>query len=480
MASIIPKPSYPVVTSLIEAGLHVLTPTDPDYVSREESYWSKTAKLGPICIVQPKTPDEVSQTLNVLVAAQEKFAIRGGGHSPGVGTNNITGGVTIDLGLMDKNYLGNDAKTVTIGAGGRFKNVYQELAKHGLAAVGSREGNVGVGGFILGGGNSWFTSRYGWACDNVVAYQIVLADGRIITADKDNHSDLFQALKGGSNNFGIVTNFTIKTVPCSQVWGGVAVSPKEAIPQLIDVTWNFTEDVPQYRDSNLIVVLGYFPDFKDNVASTAVLDTRGVENGPAYEHWAKLPKIADTVKPTTIFNMSTDMTLPPKYHDAWFTLCFKNDRRIMAKASEVHSSMVEELKAHVPDGDFLTQCIFQPVPTLFAQNSLASGGNVLGIERNKENCILFQISTMMKTPEQLAFAYAKLSACVETVKQYAASVDGLTEWNYMNYADKSQNVLSSYGADNVKKMKDVAAKYDPQQVFQKLCPGGWKISDVSL
>ncbi|KAI0171913.1 hypothetical protein GGR52DRAFT_447046 [Hypoxylon sp. FL1284] len=468
------------VSLLIDSEITVLIPTDPDYVAREESYWSKTAKLSPACIVQPRSAEDVSKALKILVDAKERFAVRSGGHSPRSGANNIEGGVTIDLGLMDRNDFDEVTKTVTVGSGGRFKKVYQELAKHNVTVVGGREGNVGIGGFVLGGGYSWFTPRRGWACDSVVAYQVVLADGRIVTANKDNHSDLFRALKGGSNNFGIVTSFTMETVPCSQVWGGVRVAPKEAIPQVIDMTYNFTENLAKYPDSNIIVVIGYMPDLKGNVASIAVLDTQGVENGPAYEEWAKLPSIVDMVKPTTIFNMSIDMTLPPGYYDTWFTLSFKNDRRIMAKASEVHDSIVAELAAHVEDGDFLTQCILQPLPTLFAENSVAAGGNVLGLERNAGNCVLMQMNAMTRTPEQRAFVYPKLRAGVEAVRRYAAQLDALADWVYMNYADASQDVLASYGPDNVRKMRDVAARYDPQQVFQKLCPGGEKISNVSL
>lgn len=152
----------------------------------------------------------------------------------------------------------------------------------------------------------------------------------------------------------------------------------------------------------------------------------------------------------------------------------------MKKAAEVHQVLVEELKAYVPDGDFITQCIFQPVPAIVAEHSVAAGGNVMGLERNSGNAILFQYAAMMKTAEQAAFVYPKLQAGLEAVRSFAASIDdGLMDWLYMNYADRTQDVLGSYGGDNVETMKQVAAKYDPEQVFQKLCPGGWKISGLN-
>ncbi|KAK7740410.1 hypothetical protein SLS62_011127 [Diatrype stigma] len=113
---------------------------------------------------------------------------------------------------------------------------------------------------------------------------------------------------------------------------------------------------------------------------------------------------------------------------------------------------------------------------------VAAGGNILGLERHSGNAILFQLSAMMKTAEQAAFAYPKFKAAVQAIKDFADSLDGglMRDWLYMNYADKSQDVLRSYGVDNVRKMKEVAATYDPDQVFQKLCLGGWKISDVDV
>jgi hypothetical protein len=151
----------------------------------------------------------------------------------------------------------------------------------------------------------------------------------------------------------------------------------------------------------------------------------------------------------------------------------------MAKATELHDQLVEELKAFVPDGDFTTQCVFQPLPTLFGQRSVEAGGNAMGVEKQAHDGVLFLATTMMRTPEQEAFAYPKVKAWIEAVKKFASTIEGGNlEWTYLNYADRSQDPIKSYGKESIKKMREVAAKYDPRQVFQKLCPGGYKISDV--
>ncbi|KAK3334283.1 hypothetical protein B0H65DRAFT_446958 [Neurospora tetraspora] len=119
----------------------------------------------------------------------------------GWGSNNIDGGVVIDLGLINNIAYDAATETVDLGPGARWREVYSELQKYGRAVAGGRDGDVGVGGLLLGGGNTYFTARKGFACDNVISYEVILADGRITTADKYKHADLFRVLKGAGGEY---------------------------------------------------------------------------------------------------------------------------------------------------------------------------------------------------------------------------------------------------------------------------------------
>ncbi|KAI5918062.1 hypothetical protein F4810DRAFT_715851 [Camillea tinctor] len=467
---------------LRDAGLQsrVFAPSTPEYDACKESYWSRTAKLTPTCVVRPRSTAEVSVALKALVRANEKFAVRSTGHAPGAGVNNIDGGVTMDLSLLDNVQYNETNETVSFGPGARWLRVYREVQKHGRIVAGGREGQNGVAGFLLGGGNNWLTSTKGWACDNVITYETVLADGSIVIADQDTHSDLFRALKGGGNNFGVVTKFTMSTIVCERIWGGVATSSKEYVSDAIQLASDFTESLSSHPNSSLIVLIGYIPDMKDIAVVTGVMETRGMEKVPIFNEWEKLPKITNTAKPKTMLEIGTETTQPCDRYNTWFTLTIKNDKGIMAKAVELHEKLVEELKPLIPAGDFGTQCVFGPLPALVGTCSAAAGGNVMGLERITSDAILVQMNTMAKTAEQMALVQPKQRAWVEAVRAHAATAGGDLGWLFMNYADSSQDVLASYGPENVKLMKEVSAKYDPQGVFQTLCPGGWKISEVSL
>ncbi|KAI1741370.1 hypothetical protein F4680DRAFT_416601 [Xylaria scruposa] len=479
------KPKAPeTAKALRKAGIQVLSPDEPEYQERNNSYWSNSAKLSPRHIVRPRDGNEVSTVIKQLVAAGEVFAVRSGGHTQWAGSNNIQDGITIDLGRLDWARYDAATEMVDIGPGGRWRDVYTKLVPHGRVVAGGREGNVGVAGLILGGGNTFYTARHGFACDNVVSFEVVLADGRIVTASADDaqNSELFWALKGGSNNFGIVTNFRMRAIESGSIWGGLTFYPLQVTEPAIEALVDFTACIHKDVDSNMLCFFAYTPQFKGLGIATLFVQTAGVEKAPAYSKFLTLPSVMSTCSTTTVVDLvsSPQNNLPTDYHDIWFTATFKNDARVIRKAVALHESLVADLLAYIPDGDFWTQCLFQPLPKLFGENSAKSGGNAMGVERQKVDGLLFQAAAMVRTPEHEAFAYPKIKAWIEAVREFAtAEIDGgLLDWTYLNYADRSQDPLRSYGAENVKRLKDVAVRYDPDGVFQKVCPGGFKISHV--
>ena len=164
----------------------------------------------------------------------------------------------------------------------------------------------------------------------------------------------------------------------------------------------------------------------------------------------------------------------------FFTATFKNDPEIVTHAVELHEKLVAEFKQFIPDGNFLTQCLFQPLSTLYGKRSVAAGGNALGLDRQKVNGLIFTAVAMLRTEAQRAWAYPRIATWVDELKAFAdTKIDGGNlDWVYLNYADMSQDPLGSYGQRNVQRLKQVAAKYDPTGVFQGLCIGGFKISSV--
>jgi FAD/FMN-containing dehydrogenase len=132
--------------------------------------------------------------------------------------------------------LSDDQSTLTLGPGYKWGVVYEYLSDYDLAVAGGRLSPVGVPGLLLAGGVNFYGNQHGWSADNVLSYEVVLANGTIVTASDSENTDLFWALKGGSSNFGIVASFTLRTFPSTQIWAGVYTVAQDYMDDLFAVS----------------------------------------------------------------------------------------------------------------------------------------------------------------------------------------------------------------------------------------------------
>lgn len=125
--------------------------------------------------------------------------------------------------------------------------------------------------------------------------------------------------------------------------------------------------------------------------------------------------------------------------------------------------------------DFETQAYFQPLPIIMAQRAAEKGGNTLGLDRIGNNSVILLASLAVNGVDQEALGRQKMYAWLRALEQYTEATGTMVEYKYMNYADATQDVLKSYGRENVKRMQRVSSKYDPEGVFQTRAPGGFKL-----
>lgn len=151
--------------------------------------------------------------------------------------------------------VASDNKTVDVGPGARWVDVYSALAPYDLYCIGGRLKTIGVAGLELIGGFHYFNNKYGMAMDNVVSYDVVLGNGTQIVANASSHTDLFWALKGGANNFGVVTNFKIKTMPISRLSTSIQSFDESHAREFIEATANLAlHDSPDLAAGSVITL----------------------------------------------------------------------------------------------------------------------------------------------------------------------------------------------------------------------------------
>ncbi|TFK39177.1 hypothetical protein BDQ12DRAFT_734991 [Crucibulum laeve] len=206
------------------------------------SHWASSSTQLAKCVVEPGTAADVGIILGILGSTNTPFAVKGGGHASNPGFSSTTG-VHISMYRFSEVTYNSASQTAVIGAGLIWDDVYAALAPYNVNVVGGRVTGVGVAGFILGGGFSWLTNQYGLTIDTVTAYELVKPDGTVVTVTETSNANLFFGLKGGFNNFGIVTRFTLKVFPQTQVWGGLITITAPNIPLVAAATAAFSANV---------------------------------------------------------------------------------------------------------------------------------------------------------------------------------------------------------------------------------------------
>ncbi|PYH90414.1 FAD-binding domain-containing protein [Aspergillus ellipticus CBS 707.79] len=454
-------------------------PGSAAYNEFRHSYYAINSRLYPTCIIQPLSAQDVSVAVKILTnsyAGPCFFAVRSGGHTSNVGAANIEPGVTIDLSLMNRTTYNPSTGTASIQAGARWGSVYETLQPDNVTVPGGRTWPIGVGGYLTGGGISFYIGRVGIACDSIENYEVVLASGEIVNVNRHSSSDLFKALKGGSNNFGIVTTFDMAALPVGDIWGGEIVHNISHTLQYISAATEFTDNIPSDPSAAWLGYFIYNSNMGQTIISSTMVYTRPVARPAAFNMFYQIPNITDTLKFTTIVNKTKDIDVP--YRFTGQTGTYLNRAEVMLEAVKILSKQIRIAKSLAQGKDFRILLVFQPWVPLFWKDSKARGGNVLGLERFHHNMIniVWDYFWDNKTDDSLFYQLAQSGQ--QELDQYARSTGTYNEFVYLNYADSTQNPLRGYGPDNVEFMRQVAKKYDPEGVFQRLVPGGFKISKV--
>src|SRR3954467_1183160 len=198
----------------------VICPGDAAYESAR-ALWNAAHDKHPALIAQCAGPADVAAALRFARSEKLEVAVRGGGHSI-AGFSGVDGGIVIDLSPMRGILIDPIGQRAIVQAGCTWRDVDVETQAHGLATTGGLVSTTGVAGFTLGGGIGWLMRRHGLACDNVIAADVVTADGEMVRASADQNPDLLWALLGGGGNFGVVTSFEFSLHPVGPtVAGGV-------------------------------------------------------------------------------------------------------------------------------------------------------------------------------------------------------------------------------------------------------------------
>ena len=207
----------------------VLLPGDPGYDGEVAGY-NAAVRQAPVAVVGVTSVADVSEAVRFAADRGLPVAVRSTGHGP---MRPADGALLISMRRIGGVEIDAAARTARIGAGVRWSTVVEAAAAHGLAPLSGATPSVGVIGYLTGGGIGHLARAYGFAADHVRSLEIVTPDGVVRTADPQENTDLFWAVRGGKGNFGVVTSVVIDLFPVATLYGGGIYFPGEAAPAVL-------------------------------------------------------------------------------------------------------------------------------------------------------------------------------------------------------------------------------------------------------
>ncbi|KAH7136326.1 FAD binding domain protein, partial [Dactylonectria macrodidyma] len=414
-----------------------------------------------VCRVEPASADEVSRVLQVLVDNWCRFAVKCGGHSRFPDDAVSVGGVTVDLGLINHTVVSDDRTTARIGGGSLTRHVFAALDPHGLAYVGGRVGQVGMGGFTLGGGTSVLAAKYGWALDHVLEYEVVLPNATIVTASEYSHPDLYYALRGGGNNYGIVTSFNVSVFPQRPVYTGSRTFPDGQTSRFLEEAEKVFS-IQDYEDTNIGLEYRYAYSAQNGwTMSSTQRYAEPVMNPPVFDALNSIPALGNLTGGINSLANSTSFSGPLGITRNLFTTLTHYPSMELGKKG------LGILKSKVEGGNLTSlnpQLITYSIPAATMEMSKARGGNALGLDI--EGHLVINLLALSWTTSALDnAAYALADEFIADFREAAESVNAFHPFVYVNYASKGQDVFASYGKGNQQRLVKIQQAIDPRGIF---------------
>ncbi|RAL04565.1 FAD-binding oxidoreductase [Aspergillus ibericus CBS 121593] len=446
---------------------NLITPTTTPYQTARTTPWSQTCWTSAAGYLPLSTVNDLTTALSIIQKTGSKFAVRTTGHNPNVGFSSADEtAIVLDIRQLNSMELMPDG-IARVGAGCTWGEVYAWLEGQGLSAIGGRDPQVGLGGFLLGGGMGALPNLYGLGADNVKNFEILLANGTLINANAHDNPDLYRVLKGGGSNFGIVTRFDIQTYPLIPIQYTITLyNPTDhlAINHATATIQAAMETDPK---------IGLFTNFNHGFVAVGLLYGDHTKQPEICTAFKGLESIMTAVPPTkgTILSLATAMGHVQE----------ERKRAISTITTKVSVELYEDVytlwngvRSTLPDGCILHYTI-QPMSAAGVRAGEERGGNVLGLEGVGQVWWVFTCEWPTGIDDSIAQAAVEtMSARVEIL---AREKELLLDFKCMTFATGSQRVLGGYGAENVKRMQDVAGKYDPEGVFQRLQFGGFLLGN---
>jgi FAD/FMN-containing dehydrogenase len=434
----------------------ILTSGDEGYAEACQIWNGAHDGRQPALIVRCSGPADVIAAVGFARSNDLAIAVRGGGHSV-AGFSTCDGGIVIDLGSMRSVRVEPEARRVQVGGGATWGDVDHETTVHGLATTGGLVSTTGVGGLTLGGGIGWLMRRYGLACDNLVAADVITADGQLVHASESENPELLRGLRGGGGNFGIVTQLELQLHPVGPiVYAGPIFYPAEAAKPLLELfrEWAPTasDDVTTVIDLTTAPPLPVIPEawHGKKVAALIGMSAGAVEAGADL-----IAPFRDVAEPVADLFGPMPYTMMQSLIDPLWGKGIRSYFKAtnLARLDDALIDALCELHLGAPG----PQCEIHVHQMGGAMGRVAESASSFG-----ERSMPFVLNAVTGWHDR-----GGDDAHVEWARKVIASAsDASTGRAYTNFLGDRNAARSSYGDETYDRLAELKAEYDPTNVFR--------------
>ncbi len=306
----------------LRGGLY--EPGEPEYADACTLFNSMIVRR-PQLVARCAAPDDVIASLAFAREHGLAIAVRAGGHSV-TGRSLCDDGLVLDLRCMRDVDVDLERRVARVGGGTTWADVDRVTQVHGLATTGGRVSTTGVGGLTLGGGSGWLERKHGLACDNLVAAELVTAEGELVRATQDENRELLWALRGGGGSFGVVTALELQLHPVGpEVMAGLVLHPAERAPELLRLFRDVMGDAPEELGlAFAFIPAPAEPDVPSELHGRPAVMVAGMHAGPLADGEQALrairefgPPAADFFEATAYADFQRSLDDPPGYRNYW-------------------------------------------------------------------------------------------------------------------------------------------------------------------
>ncbi|EJD05533.1 FAD-binding domain-containing protein [Fomitiporia mediterranea MF3/22] len=461
----------------------VFFPGSDQYLNDTE-HWAVSSQQNSTCSIEPETTDDISAIIKIIGRSdiRARFAVKSGGHAYNIGQSS-TPGVQISLSRFTNISYDSVRGTVSIGMGLTWDQVYEYLEPYGVVVAGGRINGVGVGGLSLGGGYSWKTNQYGLTIDTIAEHELVLPTGEQVNVTNATDPDIFFGLKGGLNNFGIVTRITYEALPQSLVYGGLITyaTDNTTLDLLNSASSNFSLN---NADPKAQMIVNY-----GSVNGTFVAQILLFYDGPApapgvYDEILAIPSVSSNVNTSTFTEFmgssAGDLSFGSFGVAQHAIPITKYTRPVLDEMITQVNAFGQRLSAENNESTIIV--IVQPEP-LYKPFSHSRGGAYPHPPSRELTPACPFIVYSADADVLLDVQQARHAYFVEELKNFThiiqakAVEEGVSRWDdilYPNYALTDTPLELVYG-ENVPRLRALAEKYDPDRVMT--LTGGFRFLD---